>query len=109
MTPPTARLIRKPRTLCAVMSSRSKPFDPWSCCAASLMCRFQYLVRSRVMNRQKWQRIQIAEEISQPESADRNRDHDIGHRQGQGLRKIRLDDPEKIRVAHDHHPDCQPD
>src|SRR5690242_12382203 len=46
------------------------------CRLSSLMFRFQQLVRSRREQWQHWQASQVAEEIGEPQAADRDRTND---------------------------------
>src|ERR1035438_6312322 len=57
---------------------------------------------------QQRQRAQIAEEVSQPETADGNGHDHVRDGDGESLGKIRFDDPEQIQIAHQHEPHCQP-
>src|SRR5580704_14065591 len=99
----TATPIRNSNTLRAPKSSRSNS-TPGVCsfCISSVMCRFQNFVGEHVVCWYQRHRPQIAEEKSQPQSAHRNRNHHIGPSHAECLRKIRLDYPEEINVAHEH-------
>src|SRR5580658_3597042 len=74
-----------------------------------MMLRLQYFYGRRIIGGQQWQRAQIAEEVGQPEAADRDWHDYVGHSYVESLRKIRLDNPEQVHITHQQHPCGQPD
>ena len=74
-----------------------------------MMMRLQNFSRCWIVGRKQRQRAEVAEEVGQPEAADGNGHDHIGKSQFQGVRKIRLDDPEQVEITHQDEPDCEPD
>src|SRR5712692_3763999 len=111
-TQTTASPIRKLNTLLALRSSRSNPLRAlvFPCLiVSSLMHRFKYLLGEYVIRGQKRHRIQVAEEVSQPQAAHRYGDNHVRPSHAQSSGKVRFDHPEKVEVAHQHQPNRQPD
>src|SRR5215475_7773064 len=91
-----------PRSCCSKLLSRG------SCCSGSLMLRLQNLLRIDVVGGKQRQRTQLVAEVGDPQAAHREGNHKIGPGHAEVLRKIWLDDPEQIHVAHEQQPRRNP-
>src|SRR6266851_7660709 len=111
---------RKMRIGLAPRSSRSKSISSFcpSIWMSSLMKqdynsllvrRFQNFHSKNVIRGDERHRTQIAEEIRQPQSSHRNRDHYVEPGDVECNGKVGLDDPEQVDVAHQQKPRRQPD
>ena len=63
------------------------------------MGRLQNFMSVLVISREQGQGRKVPKEIPEPDSANGDRNYDIGEGDGEGNGKIRLDDPEKIHIS----------
>src|SRR5437588_6709556 len=111
MTPKSAspkRKLNMPLALRSCCSNSVSGFCPGSMCS-SLMCRFQNLGRMRVMQRQQWPLLQVAEEQCQPETTNCERQNNVPNGHVKSFMESRFDHPEQVHATHKNQPNGQPD